>query len=243
MKYLIIFAFIFTNACQNKVLQNQTTVASIPQTVNKNHSISTENQSDEFEGEIFTDENKIGKRQANRIEIYTYKKAEKFFVKTKFYSKSQSQWIQKNEVDVERFGELSLRTEIKDFNGDGFNDVTFVSSVAARGANEIRDLFIYNPQKDELIHIKNSSDYPNLGYNPLLKCLDSWIFTGSTMTVFLRLKDDKLIEFASVEDGMTERFIYVNDRNGDKQLLRREKRKDDGFDRYINFNPVRIYKE
>ncbi len=242
MKHLIIFVLIITNACQTKVIENQTIVEKTPQTVNKNHSIAAENQSDEYEAEKFTNEDKIGKRRANWIEISTYKEDEKFFVKTKFYTKSQSQWIQKNEVDIEKFGEFPLETEIKDFNGDGFNDVTFISGIAARGANEIRDLFIYESRKDELIHIKNSSDYPNLGYNSLLKCLDSWIFTGSTMTVFLKLKDDKLIEFASIEDGMTERFIYITDRNGKKRLLRREKRKDDGFDRYINFNPVRKYR-
>lgn len=255
MKYFFVLVLVMTISCQKKSVQNEITSQNAPKLTNTSQNIpkienvkqqdSIQNQKtiDEYQPENFSDELKVGKRKLNRVEISTYKKDEKFFVKTKFYTKIQSQWIQKNEVDVERFGELPLRTEIKDFNGDGFKDVTFVSGIAARGANEIRDLFIYDSRKDELRHIKNSSNYPNLGYNPLLNCLDAWIFTGSTTTVFLKLEGDKLIEFASVDDGMTERFIYVNDRNGDKQLLRREKRKGDRFDRYINFNPVQIYKD
>ena len=163
-------------------------------------------------------------------------------MKIKFYTKSKSQWVQKSEFDIEKFGELPIDPEIKDFNGDGLNDITFVSGIAARGANEVRDLFVYNPRKDELVHIKNSSNYPNLQYNRLLKCLDAWIFTGSTTTVFLKLKGDKLVEFASVNDSGIERTINVIGRDGKERLLRREKRKDDGFDRYINYNPVQTYR-
>lgn len=205
------------------------------------HSESTQEQTDEYDPENFKDENKIGKQKQNRVEISTYKKGESFFVKTKFYAKSKSKWLLKNEFDIEKSGRLPIQPEIKDFNGDGFNDITFVSGSSARGANDVRDLFIYDLQKDQLIHIKNSSDYPNLQYNPSLKCLDAWILTGSTTTVFLKLKGDKLVEFASVDDSGTERTVKIIDQNGKEKLLRREKRKDDGFDRYINFDPIQTY--
>lgn len=245
MKYFILLALIMTVACQKNAIENQTTKQIVPQITNASRQSEAENQirPDKYESERFSDEHRIGKRRANRIELSTYEKDKKLFVKVKFYTKSQAQWIQKNEVDVEKVGGLSLEPEIKDFNGDGFYDITFISGIAARGANDVRDLFIYDSLKDELVHIKNSGDYPNLQYNPLLKCLDAWIFTGSTMTVFLKLKGDKLIKFASIEDRMTERVIYVTDRNGKERLLRREKRKDDGFDRYINFNPVQTYQD
>lgn len=256
MKYLFVFILltVVTISCQKKSVQNEVTSQNAPKISNISQNIpnmvsvkqqnSAQNQdfTDEYEPENFADELKIGKRKSNRVEISTYKKGEELFVKTKFYAKLQSQWILKNEFEIEKIGELPIEPEIKDFNGDGFKDITFVSGIAARGANEIRDLFIYNSRNNELTHIKNSINYPNLGYNPLLKCLDAWIFTGSTETVFLKLEGDKLVEFASVEDGMTDRFIYIIDRNGNERLLRREKRKDDGFDRYINFNPVQTYK-
>jgi hypothetical protein len=245
MKYIVILFLSATVACQQGAIQNESLPSNIPSITNKEqiHSESTQEQTDEYEPENFADENKIGKQKQNRVEVSTYKKGESLFVKTKFYAKSKSKWVLKNEFDVEKFGELPIQPEIKDFNGDGFNDITFVSDIAARGANDVRNLFIYDLQKDQLIHIKNSSDYPNLGYNPLLKCLDALIFTGSTTTVFLKLKDDKLVEFASVEDSGTERTIYIVDRKGKKKLLRSETRKDDGFYRYINFDPVQIYQD
>jgi hypothetical protein len=53
---------------------------------------------------------------------------------------------------------------LADFNNDGFKDVTYMSAEAARGANEIRRLFMYNREKDQLVYIKNSDQYPNLEY-------------------------------------------------------------------------------
>ena len=243
MKYIALLILILTAACQENVRQNEVSEQSpLPSMTNVKQQTAIEEPPDEYDPEQFIDERRIGKRRLNRVEISTYEKDDRLFVKTKFYAKSKSEWIQKNELEIEKFGGLPLQPEIKDFNGDGFNDVTFISDSPARGANEIRDLFIFEPRRDELVHIKNSSDYPNLQYNPLLKCLDAWIFTGSTETVFLKLNGDKLVEFASVDDSETERFIYIINGNGKKRLLRREKRKDDGFNRYINFNPVQTYR-
>jgi hypothetical protein len=243
MKYAALLTLILASACQENVRRNEISEQSpLPIMTNVQQQTAIEEPPDEYEPEQFFDERRIGKRRLNRVEISTYKKDDRLFVKTKFYAKSKSEWIRKNESEIEKFGHLPLEPEVKDFNGDGFNDVTFVSGIAARGANEIRELFIYDPRKDELVHIKNSGDYPNLQYNPLLKCLDAWIFTGSTETVFLKLNGDKLVEFASVDDSETERFIYIINGNGKKRLLRREKRKDEGFDRYINFNPVQTYR-
>ncbi len=52
-------------------------------------------------------------------------------------------------------------SQLEDFNNDGIKDMTYVSAVAARGANEVRRLFIYDKKRDELVYIKNSEDYPN----------------------------------------------------------------------------------
>jgi len=113
--------------------------------------------------------------------------------------------------------------KFEDFNNDGLNDLTFISGTAARGANEIRTLLIYEKKSDELLHIKNSADYPNLAYNSRLDCIDAWSFYGGTATVFLRLKGDMLEEFASVEDFPPNRTVTVRDRNGREKVIRRDK--------------------
>ena len=51
------------------------------------------------------------------------------------------------------------RPEILDYNGDGYLDYSFVSAVAARGANEIRTILLYNPQNSRFYHLKNSDYY------------------------------------------------------------------------------------
>ncbi len=223
-------------------MQNTTFTQAIQQTpITKQEENKNETKPYLYENESFVDERRIGKRKLNKIEIKTYEKDEKIFVKIKFYAKQKLQWNLKSEFELEKPGGLPIEPQIKDFNGDGFNDVTFVSNIAARGANEVRELFIFDSRKDELIHIKNSQEYPNLQYNPLLKCIDSMIFTGSTETAFLKIKDDKFFQFARVSDSGTERTVTVY-KNGIKKVIRREKRKDDGFDRYINYNPVMKYK-
>ncbi len=65
----------------------------------------------------------------------------------------------------------------------------------------MRSLFIYDKDTDQIVYIKNSGDYPNMRYNKKLDCIDAWLFTGSTTTVFLRLQGDTLHEFASVDDA------------------------------------------
>jgi hypothetical protein len=240
MKIIILTTLMLAIACQNNVPQKESLSQTFPQIANLKQKDSLQNQTqiDEFESETFSSELKRGKRNLGRVEISTYKKDEKLFVKTNFYAKSKSRWIQKNEFDLEKFGGLPIQPEVNDFNGDGFNDVTYISDSSARGANEIRALFIYNAAKDEFVYVKNSGDFPNLGYNPLLKGLTSWRFTGSTTTEFLELKGNKLVIVASVEDRGTERTINIIDKAGKEKLLRREKRNNDGFERYVNFDPV-----
>ncbi len=232
-----------TIACQNQPSENVMQVEVIPQTpVQKTEEVKNGTEKYEYQPEYFEDSRRIGRRKQNRVEIDAEKREGKIVVKLKFYKKANGNWNLKNEFYFEKLGELSLEPHIGDFNDDGFKDITFVANIAARGANQVRELLIFDSQKDELIHIKNSQEYPNLKFNPLLKCVDSLIFTGSTETAFLRIKADKLVQFASVSDVGMEIIVAVIDQNGEEKVIRREKRKDDGFYRYINYNPVMKYK-
>lgn len=243
MKLILLSMIFITIACQNQPSENVMQVEVIPQTpVLKTEEVKNGTEKYEYQPEYFEDSRRIGRRKQNRVEIDAEKRDGKIVVKLKFYKKANGNWNLKNEFYFEKLGELSLEPNIGDFNGDGFKDITFVANIAARGANQVRELLIFDPQKDELIHIKNSQEYPNLKFNPLLKCVDSLIFTGSTETAFLRIKADKLVQFASVSDVGMEIIVAVIDQNGEEKVIRREKRKDDGFYRYINYNPVMKYK-
>jgi hypothetical protein len=87
--------------------------------------------------------------------------------------------------------------------------------------------------------IKNSDDYPNLQYNEVLNCIDSWMVYGGTSTVFLKIDQDSLREFAGVELYDDYRETYLVDTKGKHNTLKKEKIKDlDIYTRFKNFNPL-----
>ena len=195
--------------------------------------------------ESFSDDSTVGSPGKNKIELFMFEGSKENFVEIKFYSLTKDKtWELKQTFKQEKYGSLSCDVQFKDFNNDGFNDVTYVSGIAARGANEIRNLLIYDTKNDQLVYIKNSNDYPNLLYNKVLDCIDSQGFTGSTSTSFLKIEDDILREFARVDtlDTSKELRIYLIDKNGKEKLLRTDKiKEDDFFARYKTFNPPTQY--
>ena len=135
---------------------------------------------------------------------------------------------------------MGFEPNISDFNNDNFNDITIISGTAARGANEIRRLFIYDNQKQELISIVNSPDYPNMLYNKELDCIDAFLVYGGCSTVFLNIDGDSLKRFASVElfDGLT---VSTYDRKGKEKIIMTDKTNKAGYIRYKNFRPLKEY--
>jgi hypothetical protein len=193
--------------------------------------------------EHFTDEKKIGRRGKNKIEIRCSDTGEGVFAEIKFYSRTEyGAWIQMQSFKFEKDTLTGCDPVIEDFNNDGLKDFTYQSNVAARGANQIRKLFIYDELSDELVYIKNSEEYPNLAYNKKLKCIDAFAVTGATTTEFLRIEGDELKEFASVDTGV-ERVVTVTDRAGLERVIRREKMNPHNFDeiyrRFTTYDPPR----
>lgn len=198
--------------------------------------------------ESFSDSAKIGVPFRNKIEIKSYRHAEGStverlegsIVEIKFYARTKEKgWKLKQSFEFDKNSLIDCDPQIVDFNNDGFKDVTYISNVAARGANEVRTLFIYNKTRDELVHIKNSEDYPNMEYNNRLNCIDAWLFHGATTTVFLKLEGHVLKEFARVDTGL-DRVVTLVDRNGKERIVRRDKMKAaDIFTRYATFDPPR----
>lgn len=192
--------------------------------------------------ESFEDTSKIGRKSLNKIEVARYKDGERNFVIIKFYSKKDNQWVLKNDFQFDKDDLLNCDTKLSDFNNDGLKDMSYISTVAARGANEVRRLFIYDKEKDELVYIKNSENYPNIVYNKDLDCLDAWLFHGATTTVFLKIEEDKLREFASVDTGLY-RTVNLIDKDGNRKLISKKKLNDNEvYQRYKNYNPPKIYR-
>ena len=149
-------------------------------------------------------------------------------------------WLVQNNYSYETTALMGFEANISDFNNDGFNDITFISGTAARGANEVRRLFIFDQQKQELISMVNSQQYPNMVYNKELDCIDAFLVYGGCSTVFLNIEGDSLKPFASVElsDGLT---VTTYDKKGKATIIKKDKTNQAGYTRYKNFNPLKEY--
>jgi hypothetical protein len=190
--------------------------------------------------EVFTDDSQIGRKKKNKVEVRCFRRRGNNVAEIKFYSSKQDgSWNTPQTFSFIKKDSPPCDPEIKDFNNDGLNDLTYWSDSAFRGANERRTLFIYDRATDKLIHIKNSNEYPNLEYNEKLDSLTAWHFHRATSTTFLRIRGDILEEFASVSTG-DELVANVIDMNGrTRQLSRKKMHFEDIFTRYSTYDPPR----
>jgi hypothetical protein len=244
------FLMLAIASCQNQqskipgeIIESNISSATISETEKKNAT------TEELVG-FFSDDSNIGLPHRNKIEVSNFKKlngnmSDGNIAVIKFYSRDASKnWKLKQTYEFEKDSLTDCDAKLEDFNNDGLKDLTYISNVAARGANELRRLFIYNKKKDELTYIKNSEEYPNIQYNKELDCIDAWLFYGGTSTVFLKIDGDTLKGFASVETYNETRTVDSIDKNGKRKLLRTDKVKvEDGFVRYKNFNPPEPYEK
>jgi len=240
MKKCIIFIFITLLSCSTRQDKKDT------QLTQKEKQVKVYNDSENRDTEIietFTDSTRIGEKGKSKIEIIKHRVFNDKYVIVNFYTKGPNCWYIKNTYLYECDAILGLEPNISDFNNDKFNDLTFISAEAARGSNEVRRLFIYDNEKKELISIVNSEEFPNMQYNNELDCIDAFLVTGGSTTVFARLKGDSLIEFAGV-DNSDYRLVYIIDRKGERKYIKRDKITDDMgvYVRYKNYKPLKEYK-
>ena len=183
--------------------------------------------------ELFVDSVNVGKKKYNKIELAQYSVSDSNYLIIKFYSRLKNKtWKLKQTFSFEKDEVLSLDTKLSDFNNDGFKDMTYISNIAARGANQVRRLFIYDNILDELIYMRNSEDYPNMLYNKKLNCIDAFLVYGGSSTVFLNIKGDSLVEFAGVDldDHIT---VYEINKSGKRIIIKKQKNKDKWY--YVRF--------
>ncbi|MES2701715.1 MAG: hypothetical protein V4649_03700 [Bacteroidota bacterium] len=195
--------------------------------------------------ETFSDSTNIGKKGSCKINIIKHRVHEDWYVIVKFYVKDNGDWVIQNNYHYDCNTIMELTPNISDYNNDKLNDLTFISATAARSANEVRSLFIYEPSDRRLVFILNSYDYPNMEYNKELNCIDAFMVHGGTTTVFARIEGDSLIEFAGVHNDNGYRTVYEIDDDGEERVLRKDTLTDLArtYTRYKNYKPLKEYKE
>ncbi len=190
--------------------------------------------------ETFTDSLNIGRKGECKIELIKHRVFDNLYVIVKFYTKGPEYWYIQNTYVYECDALMSLEPNIADFNNDQFNDITFISATAGRGANEVRRLFIYDDYEKQLVSLVNSQDYPNMLYNKELDCIDAFLVYGGCSTVFLKINGDSLRKFASVDlsDGLT---VRTYDKNGGAKIIFQDTTNHGFYIRYKNFKPLKEY--
>jgi hypothetical protein len=242
MRYLIILflAFLLAN-CNRKAEQNVKNQKVLEPKIltkkNNIHEIETKNTIIDTL-EIFKDSASFGKKKKSKILITKMESGEKTFVNIYLFKKFKNKWTISDSLILDNIDFPKLNPEITDFNNDGFNDIIFTSGTAARGANNVQTLILYD-KNDKLKWMRNSEYYPNLMYNSKLNCIDALIFTGGLTTVFLKIEKDSLKEFAKVEQRDGRIIVKTIDENGKRTEIKNiiDKTKND-FKRFIDFKPL-----
>ncbi|MCP1298666.1 hypothetical protein NK356_05775 [Chryseobacterium sp. S0630] len=205
-----------------------------------------------FSEEKFVDSVNVGRKGKAKVEFEKFRHVKNgdVFVTLNFYDLKEvwveskgskfHTWELKNSFKFDKDGISDMDVQIGDFNNDGFNDITYQSAIAGRGGNVVMTLFVYDPGNKDFIHIKNSESYPNLTYNAKLDCINSLILTGSTTTVFLKIKKDSLHEFARV-DVSDKIIVEEKDSTGKFKIIEEKPFKgndEDFYKIFKNYKPL-----
>lgn len=242
MKLIIIILFIYVSSCSSRPDYGDGVINTVFDTIGSTVQHDMDISNTEIL-ETFVDSLNIGQKGKNKIELIKHRVFDDTFVIVKFFIKRPDRWFLQNTYLYECNALMGLEPDISDFNNDSFNDLTFISLQAARGANEVRRLFVYDDYKIELTSIVNSEDYPSMLYNKEMDCIDAFLIHGGSSTVFARIKGDSLKEFASVHND-SHRTIYEIDEFENEKLLSKVKISPENvYVRYLNYKPLKEYKE
>ena len=251
MKFIAILSLIILVSCNTKQTKEKVIDNTHKKIISKvNNSINEKTKEDSTDTEIietFVDSLNIGVKGKCKIELKKHRINYDNYILIKFYVKGRNSikenesWMIQNEYSYETNAIMEFQPSISDFNNDNFNDITFISGSAVRGSNEVRRLFIYDYNKKKLLSILNSEDYPNMLYNEELDCIDSFIVTGTTTTVFAKILGDSLKTFAYVHNDMDFNTIYLVNKEGIERELYKVK-SEDIYIRHKNYKPLIEYK-
>jgi hypothetical protein len=189
--------------------------------------------------EFMSDSIHFGKQNETKIELCRINYSDSSIIKLKSFKKENNKWKYCGQLSIQTAAFKGMSPVIKDFNNDGFNDILLTTGTSARDANEIQTLFLFEPKTNSLIHIRNSEGFPNLDYNIELNCVNAWILTGGTKTVFLRIKNDSLFEFAEIDKRVGRIVVTIINKNGVRKEIKNIPDKGfSDFAKFKNFNPL-----
>ncbi len=190
----------------------------------------------------FVDSTNIGIKGQSKLELRQFSGIDSCNLKILFSVRDNSNWreIQRFEFDMSLILDLE-NVMVQDYNNDGFKDFTYHSFVPARGGNEVRKLFLYSPDKNELIYIRNSEEYPNLSYNKELDCLDAFGLYGGSSTYFLNIESDTLREFARIDLWDNHRTVLTIDKYGEEKIIGEDTVTEGPYIRYKNYKTLEEY--
>lgn len=192
----------------------------------------------------FTDSLRIGEKCRNKLVIKHILEEDSCYVDIFFYEKADNVWLQLQKFNFDAPSIIDIsNTIVQDYNNDGFGDFTYHSAMAARGANEVRKLFVYSPETKRLVYIHNSEHYPNMEYNEQLDCIDAFAVYGGTTTSFLKIKGDSLQQFAKIDLWGNQRIVAEIDENGKETILKEDSISDGPYIRYANYKTLEEYTE
>lgn len=229
MKNLFFIPFLLLIACKEKLPAKSAPIAEEP----IYHDIIRE---------IYIDSISLGQKGKYKLELKKIENPDSIYADIHFFEKNDNKWIEKQHFTFEKDGVTNCYPEYKDFNNDGFNDFIYVSAIAARSANEVKKLFIFDPRRAVLLFIKNSEDYPNLQYNKELDCVDAFSVYGGSSSHFLKIEGDMLREFARIDLFNGYREIYRKDKSNKDFLIKRDTF-GASYLRYKNFDPLEEYED
>jgi hypothetical protein len=192
--------------------------------------------------ELYADSTQIGIKGKNKIEMKCVSEEDTMYTDIRLYTKVNQKWVQKQQLRW-HFNLASISPpKYTDFNNDGCGDFCYTSDIAARGANDVQTLFIFDKASGTMRRVKNAEEYPNLQYNRKLKCIDAFAVYGGSTSYFLTIDADTLRPFADVTlfDG---RLVVTRyNKKGTRKLIKQEASVDD-FRRFKNVEPLEEYTE
>ncbi|MBL7712691.1 MAG: hypothetical protein JNL13_09515 [Chitinophagaceae bacterium] len=225
-------------SCAQQGKHEKTAAVSPDTTAGQSLSAGKENEDTEII-ETFTDSTRIGEKGQCKIELIKHRVLDHTYVIVKYYTRGPRLWHHQHTYLYECDAIMDFHPELADFNHDTLNDLTFVSATAARGANEVRRLFIYDKDERQLVPIVNAQDFPNLRYNKQLDCIDAFLVHGTATTVFANIIGDSLKAFAFVYNGMDFHTVAIVDQNGNEKEISKVKGKGP-YTRFRNFRPLEV---
>ena len=191
--------------------------------------------------DFFVDSTHVGNKGKNKLEARLFESKDSIYIRIEFFTIEQNNWKKKNQFEFEKDGISGIDPVITDFNNDSFKDFHYKATIAARGANDVRRLFIYDHSGDSLILIKNSLDYPNMVYNKKLDCIDAWLIHGCSSQAFLKIEKDSLIDFAWVQLSNRIHVYEVDKKGNENELLNDSTNQFGCYTRFISYNPLIEY--